>query len=142
MGKREDEVDQQLIKACYEAYNDGKHFPSTIADNRLNGMTVKEFISSQRRLMQKELLSGSVTNTRGGPIYHPNSITKKGIKFVEEITGDPLFQDMVVIDTGFNSKKYRLKKWINKNKKWVVSIIIGMISLLLGLAGYYNSLQP
>lgn len=43
-------------------------------------MTVEEFISSQRRLMQKELLSGSVTNA--GPIYFPNNITKIGKELV------------------------------------------------------------
>jgi len=133
MVKREDEVDFQLIKACYDAYKNGKNFPSTMADDRLRGMVVEEFISSQRRLMQKELLSGSVTNTRVGPIYHPNNITKKGIKFVEEITGDPLFQDMIVIDTGFNSKKYRLKKWINENKKWVITTIITTIGVIVGI---------
>ena len=133
MVKREDEVDLQLIKACYNAYKNGKNFPSTMTDDRLRGMVVEEFISRQRILMQKELLSGSVTNTRGGPIYHPNNITKKGIKFVEEITGDPLFQDMIVIDTGFNSKKYRLKKWINENKKWVITTIITTIGVIVGI---------
>jgi len=133
MGKREDEIDQQLIKACYHAYKNGENFPSTIADDRLRGMTVEEFISSERRLMQKELLSGSVTHTSGGPIYHPNNITKKGRKFVEEITGDPLFQDMIVIDTGFNSKRYRLKKWIGENKKWVISTIITITFGIVGI---------
>jgi len=133
MVKREDVVDLQLIKACYDAYKNGKNFPSTIADDRLRGITTEEFISSQRRLMQKELLSGSVTHTRGGPIYHPNNITKKGIEFVEELTGDPLFQDMVVIDTGFSNKKYRLKKWINENKKWVISTIITITFGIVGI---------
>ena len=137
MVTREDEVDLQLIKVCYDAYKNGKNFPSTIVDERLRGMTIDEWISSQRRLMQKELLSGSVTHVRAGPIYHPNNITKKGIKFVEEITGDSLFQDMIVIDTGFNNRGYRLKKWINENKKWIIGIsissIIGIVGIILGI---------
>ena len=89
--KRDDSVDLQMMKACYHAYKNGRNFPGTIKDPGVEGMTVEEFIASERRLMQKGLLSGSVTHTRAGPIYFPTSITKEGIKFVDS-TQQPIIQ--------------------------------------------------
>lgn len=131
--RREDEVELQMLKACYQAYKDDRNIPSTIRDLGVEGMTVKEFKDSQRRLMQKGMLSGHVAKTGDGHIYPSNYITKKGIKYAEEITNDALCSDMVAIDIGFNGKWYRFKKWIKDNKKWVVTTGITIIGILVSV---------
>jgi len=89
--ERDDIVDRQMMEACYDAYKSGRNLPHTVRDPKVEGITVEEFIASQRRLMQKSLLSGSVTHTRAGTLYSPTSITEKGIKFVEE-PANPIIQ--------------------------------------------------
>jgi len=83
MTDREDAVDHQMMTACYNAYKNGKNLPHTIRDLGIEGISVEEFIDSQRRLMQKGLLRGSVTHTSGGVIHNPTDITEKGIQFLD-----------------------------------------------------------
>ena len=129
---RKDEVDHKMLKGFFFAYKDGTPYPATIRDSSLQdiNITVDEFIASRRRLMQNGLLDGTKTQTRGGTIWSPNEITPKGIKVIET-DFDPLLRDMQFIDLGFSGKKYRFWKWIKKNPKWVISSIIGTISVIL-----------
>jgi len=82
---RDDEVDHKMLKGFYFAYKDGTPYPSTMGDSSLQGIniTIDEFIASRRRLMQNGLLDGTKSQTRGGMIWSPNEITKKGRDVIE-----------------------------------------------------------
>ncbi len=133
---RGDEVDHKMLEAFYFAYKDGKPYPSTIRDPSLKdiNITVDEFISSQRRLMQKALLDGTKTQTSGGTIWSPNEITEKGINVIES-DFDPLLRGIKYIDLGFSGKKYRFWKWIKKNITFMA--IIATVSLILTAFSFF-----
>lgn len=120
-----------FLKICYHCYNDGKNFPGTIRDIPIPNFTVHDMINCERSLMQKDLLSGSTNRTNAGVHYSPNSMTQKGINVVKEILSDPLFGDLEpAINTGFNDKGYRFKKYVKSHLFQILGLTIGVIGVV------------
>ena len=82
---REEDVDREMLKRFYFAYKDGTSPPGTVRDLKDIKVTGDEFVGSERRLMQANLLDGTTTQVTAGTIYSPSKISDLGIKIYEDI---------------------------------------------------------
>jgi len=131
---REDDVDREILKGFYFAYKDGTSPPGSVRDLKDIKVTGDEFVDSERRLMQANLLDGTKEHVTSGTIYFPSEISDLGVQTYENDNVDPLFRGMVSFDPGFNGKKYRLQKWVRKNPMvCVTGIVIPIIAIIIGI---------
>ncbi len=131
---REEDIDREMLKGFYFAYKDGTKHPGSVRDLKNIKATGDEFVDSQRRLMQGELLDGTTTRVRIGTLYSADEISDLGIQTYENNNVDPLLRGMETFDPGFGGKKYRLLKWFRENPKYIVgSIAIPIIAIIIGI---------
>jgi len=133
------DVDREMLKGFYFAYKDGTSPPNTVKELKGIKVTAEEFIASQRRLMQVNLLDGVKEPTNAGTMYFPTEISELGVQTYENYNVDPEFRGMQSVNLGFNGKTYRLQKWVRKNLKWIIGTIF--VPTILFIAGIII-LQP
>ena len=128
---REEDVDREILKGFYFAYKDGTSPPATVKELKGIKVTGDEFVASERRLMQANLLDGVKERVTAGTLYFPSDISDLGIQTYEDNNVDSLFRGIQSVDLGFSGRKYRFQKWVRKDPKWIIGSIVVPIVIAL-----------